>query len=168
MKAIILFLLLSCSLVSISQIPNFEISIKKDSVITNKSINSKDVIFFFIDKSCPYAELYKKRIENLILTYPKIQFFCFGSMKLSQTENLIQNDDKKKVLKNTFQINKNPSSIYYSMKGNIMKRVYFGAIDDNPQLEQDVRHSYLREAIESIKKNKGVQFDNIQPMGCYY
>jgi hypothetical protein len=44
--------------------------------------------------------------------------------------------------------------------------MYRGAIDDNPQVASDVKHSFLKEAIESTLKGQNPLKSSVHPTGC--
>ena len=44
--------------------------------------------------------------------------------------------------------------------------VYSGAIDDNAQVEKDVRHAYLSDAIDIMLANQTIATPEIRPVGC--
>jgi hypothetical protein len=44
--------------------------------------------------------------------------------------------------------------------------VYKGALDDNAQVEADVRHHHLKDAIDIMLANQAVQTPEVRPVGC--
>jgi len=168
MKIFLLSVFISLSFTAKCQLPEFNIPATKDSIITNKNITHNYVVFLFLKKDCPYTLIYNKRIENLIAKYENILFINLGNHRLPTSNNLIQYHDKSKLIQYAFKAKKNPSAYFYKKTQGEFQLNYWGAIDDNPQLEDEVRHNFLNDAIEAVLEGKKYYFKESRPVGCNY
>ena len=146
-----------------AQLPKFSITLTNDSLLTNKNIKKGEIVFVFLDKNCPYSNLYSNRIESLISMFPKVQFIIVGNDP-REGENVIYAEDKKHELKKSFLVKKAPAVYYYEKLRFKYQLIYSGAIDDNPQLAKDVRNSYLMDALISPK----IETKKTRPVGCHF
>ena len=151
-----------------SQIPKFSIPVSEDSVITNTNLKYNNVVFILLKKNCPYTQIYNDRIKNLIQSYQKILFINLGDQQFPSSKNLIQYHDNRKHVQYALKAKKNPSVYFYHKSYGEFQLNYWGAIDDNPQLAEDVRHDYLKEAIESTLTGKSYYFKESRAVGCNY
>ncbi len=151
-----------------SQIPEFSIPISADSVLNNKNLSHENVVFIFLNKECPYTQIYIARIKTLIDFYKNVLFINLGNNRLESSKNLVQYHDKRKFLQYSLKVKKNPSVYFYHKSKGKFQLNYWGAIDDNPQLAEDVRHDYLKEAIKNTLSGQSYNFKESRPMGCNY
>jgi hypothetical protein len=61
---------------------------------------------------------------------------------------------------------KTPEAFLLVKQGSGYRVVYSGAIDDNPQVEQDVDNAYLANAIEALLANNTAGIPSQRPTGC--
>ena len=61
---------------------------------------------------------------------------------------------------------KSPAVYLLKNNGGKFTIVYKGAIDDNAQVEADVRHHHLKDAIDIMLANQAVQTPEVRPVGC--
>ncbi|HXB45059.1 MAG TPA: thioredoxin family protein [Puia sp.] len=71
--------------------------------------------------------------------------------------------DKNDVLADAFSASRTPECFLFD-KNN--KLVYHGAIDDSPGKMSDVKHSYLKEAIDEMITGKNITVKESRSIGC--
>ena len=138
------------------------------------------MVLIFTSNSCPYDEYYRKRIEELSRSYQdKVPVLLVNS----HTEPNESPDqmaargkalglkipylaDKDQVLMATLNVKKTPEAFLLKNDNGKFTVVYRGAIDDNAQVEADVRHHYLRDAIDIMLSNQNIQTPEVRPVGC--
>jgi hypothetical protein len=74
--------------------------------------------------------------------------------------------DKDQKLMNALGATKSPQAFLLKNSGGKFHVVYSGAIDDNAQVEADVRHAYLKDAIEIMLSNQNIATKEVRPTGC--
>jgi thioredoxin-related protein len=71
--------------------------------------------------------------------------------------------DKKNVIADAFRANRTPECFLFD-KNN--KLVYHGAIDDSPGDISNVKHHYLKEAINELAAGKNITIKETRSVGC--
>jgi thioredoxin-related protein len=71
--------------------------------------------------------------------------------------------DKKSELADAFGANRTPECFLFDKNG---KLVYHGAIDDNPNNEDNVNRVHLKEAINELLSGKDVSVKETRSVGC--
>jgi hypothetical protein len=74
--------------------------------------------------------------------------------------------DKDQKLMSNLDVKKSPEAFLLKNEGGKFTVVYRGAIDDNAQVEADVRHHYLRDAIDIMLTSQRIQSPEVRPVGC--
>ena len=74
--------------------------------------------------------------------------------------------DTDQVLKNALGATRSPEVFVLRPNQGKLEVFYSGAIDDSPQSEGDVSHSYLEEAILSLLQNEILTVNRVRPAGC--
>jgi hypothetical protein len=74
--------------------------------------------------------------------------------------------DKDQTLVAALDVRKSPEAFLLKNNNGKFTVVYRGAIDDNAQVEADVRHSYLRDAIDIMLTNQKIETPEVRPVGC--
>ena len=74
--------------------------------------------------------------------------------------------DKNQVASKSFQATKTPEVFVLKRVNLGYAVIYHGAIDDNPQVEKDVRVNYLREAILAGINNAELAVKDTRVTGC--
>ncbi|HET9487728.1 MAG TPA: thioredoxin family protein, partial [Chryseosolibacter sp.] len=74
--------------------------------------------------------------------------------------------DKDQTLMANLNVRKSPEVFLLKNENGKFTVVYRGAIDDNAQVEADVRHHYLRDAIDIMLNKQKIQTPEIRPVGC--
>jgi hypothetical protein len=138
------------------------------------------MVIIFTTNSCPYDEYYRNRVSKLSQTYQDrvpVLLVNPGTDPADTKENMIKKGkqlnfslpylaDKDQTLMASLDARKSPEAFLLKNEGGKFTVVYRGAIDDNAQVEADVRHSYLRDAIDIMLTNQKVQTPEVRPVGC--
>lgn len=144
---------------------------------------AKAVVVVFTNPFCPYTKLYEGRLaalakagEALGVRYLFVnpapgekptsaqQVAATGSPdKLAGFTVLA---DEGQVLTKAFGATKTPEAFVLQPGGGQFLLRYRGAIDDNPQVESDVREFYLREAVNMINAGQAVKTGERRAAGC--
>jgi hypothetical protein len=138
------------------------------------------MVLIFTSNSCPYDEYYRKRIDELSRAYQdKVPVLLVNAHSdpnetpdqmaargraLNITMPYLA--DKDQVLMTNLNVKKTPEAVLLKNENGKFTVVYRGAIDDNAQVEADVRHRYLRDAIDIMLNNQKIQTPEVRPVGC--
>lgn len=181
MKNILLvtMFLLSTLLVR-AQVPDFSLK----NVLTGNTISlstypsCEGVLIIFTGNNCPYDEYYKGRIAKLNQQYKdKVPLLLINSYPDESPESMSAKAkqsglgvpylaDKDQVVMNSFKATKSPSVFLLKNNNGKFTLVYSGALDDNAQVEADVQHPYLKDAIDIMLANQAIETKEIRPTGC--
>jgi len=74
--------------------------------------------------------------------------------------------DKDQMLMQGLKATKSSHAFLLKSSGGKFAVFYNGAIDDNAQVEADVRANYLRDAITAMLNNQSVTTAEVRPVGC--
>ena len=142
------------------------------------------VVVIFTSLYCPYAQLYEERIRNLIRDFQgeNIRFILVNSNSPKTSpkeskENMAQMAQEKQVsvpfladhnqrVARLFGAEKSPEVFVLSRQKNSFKIVYQGAIDDNPQVPNDVHHQYLHDFLKASGSGKTYSLRTTPATGC--
>jgi hypothetical protein len=181
-------LLLCCAMAtiystSIAQVvPNFKLI----NVVNNQPVSPdtypscQGMVIIFTSNSCPYDEYYRKRIEQLSRAYQdKVPVVLVNSHAEpnESPEQMAEKAralnirvpylaDKDQSLMTSLNAKKSPEAFLLKNDNGKFTVVYRGSIDDNAQVEADVRHHYLRDAIDIMLTNQKIQTPEVRPVGC--
>ncbi|MBL7857874.1 MAG: redoxin domain-containing protein [Cyclobacteriaceae bacterium] len=164
------------------QVPNFSLT----NVVNGKSISLETypscsgVVIIFTSNACPFDEYYRSRIEKLSKDFQdKVPVLLVNANiePAESAESMIKKaqqwglsvpylSDKEQSLMQSLGATKSPSVFLLKNNGGKFQVVYRGAIDDNAQVEADVRHSYLRDAIDIMLTNQKIETAEVRPVGC--
>ena len=146
--------------------------------------NKKGVVVIFFSNDCPYTIHYVDRINHLQQTFKSsgVEFVLINSnsdeyspgesvdkMKKIASEyglNLPYLSDKDQHVRNILGAKRTPQAFLLQPGSAGFTVVYQGAIDDNPQVETDVYHHYLNDAILSLLSGKPITQKMVRPTGC--
>lgn len=155
--------------------------------VTNGKVVSLDtypscagVAIVFTTNSCAYDDYYRTRINKLSRDYQdKVPMLLVNSSpdpnenadnmtRKAQQLNLTipYLADKDQTLMQSLGVTKSPSVYLLKNDGGKFSLVYRGAIDDNAQVEADVRHAYLKDAIDILLTNQKIETTEVRPVGC--
>lgn len=138
------------------------------------------MVLIFTSNSCPYDEYYRRRIDQLSQAYqdrvPVLLVNSHTEPNESQEKMVAKGKalnlrmpylaDKQQTLMTRLNIKKSPEVVLLKNDGGKFVVVYRGAIDDNAQVEGDVRHHYLRDAIDIMLTNQRIETSEVRPVGC--
>lgn len=161
---------------------NFELT----NVLNNQKISldtypsCEGMVLIFTSNACPYDEYYRRRIEQLAQTYQdKVPVILINSSPeaTESAEQMLARGralnlkvpylaDKDQVLMTSLNVKKTPEAVLLKNDNGKFTVAYRGAIDDNAQVESDVRHHYLRDAVDILLSNQKIQTPEVRPVGC--
>jgi hypothetical protein len=163
-------------------VKNFQLrNVMNDQTISLDTYPScEGMVLIFTSNACPYDDYYRKRIDELSRVYqdkvPVVlvnahndpnetpeQMAARGRALNIKTPYLA---DKDQVLMTNLNVKKTPEAVLLKNENGKFTVVYRGAIDDNAQVEADVRHHYLRDAIDIMLNNQKIQTPEVRPVGC--
>lgn len=138
------------------------------------------VVVIFTSNACPYDEYYRARIQKLTRDYTdKVPVLLVNSLidpaespeqmaKKAQQSGITVPylADKDQSLMQKLGASKTPNAFLLKNSGGKFTLVYSGALDDNAQVEGDVHHSYLRDAIDIMLSNQTIATAEVRPVGC--
>lgn len=164
------------------QLPNFQLTnVLNDQVISPETYPScEGLVIIFTSNNCPYDDYYRGRIEKLAQTYnERVPVLLVNSNVDAgeSKENMVKKAktagislpylaDKDQTLMTSLEARKSPEAFLLKNINGKFSVVYRGAIDDNPQVEADVRKSYLRDAIDIMLSKQKVATPEMRPVGC--
>jgi metal-sulfur cluster biosynthetic enzyme len=138
------------------------------------------VVVIFTSNVCPFDEHYRARINKLTKEFGGKIPVVLVNAHVEPNESLEAMSkkaqqagitvpylaDKDQMLMQTLKATKSPQSFVLKNTNGKLKVVYSGAIDDNAQVESDVRAFYLRDAITATLNNQSIQTPEVRPSGC--
>ena len=164
------------------EVKNFKLTNVIDSqpVSLDSYPSCQGMVLIFTSNACPYDEYYRKRIERLSGTYQdRVPVILVNShTEASDTRDQMVAKgkalnlrmpylaDKDQTLMTQLNVKKSPEAFLLKNENGRFVVVYRGAIDDNAQVESDVRHHYLRDAIDIMLTNQKIQTPEVRPVGC--
>lgn len=184
-KNLLLFIVWSIGVVSHASaqvVPSFKLT----NVMNNQPVSPdtypscQGLLLIFTSNACPYDEYYRKRVERIAQDYQdKVPVLLVNSHTepAESIEKMIEKGkslnlrmpylaDKAQVLMSALNVKKSPEVFLLKNDDGTFNVVYRGAIDDNAQVEADVRHHYLRDAIDIMLTNQQIQTPEVRPVGC--
>ena len=164
------------------QISNFSLT----NVVNNQKVSldnypsCEGMVIIFTSNSCPYDEYYRNRVVKLSQTYNSrvpVLLVNSGVEPSENVENMAKKAkqlnlalpylaDKDQVLMKALDAHKSPEAFLLKNNGGKFSVVYRGAIDDNAQVEADVRQNFLRDAIDIMLTNQKIVTPEVRPVGC--
>jgi hypothetical protein len=177
-------LILSIGVVAVhaQAVPNFSLT----NVITGSTVSldtypsCSGVVIIFTSNACAYDEYYRSRISALSNEYQdKVPVLLVNSSiePIESNDNMVRKAqqlalkvpylaDKDQMLMQRLGATKTPQAFLLKNNGGKFSLVYNGAIDDNAQVQGDVRRSYLKDAIDIMLTNQTIQTPEVRPIGC--
>jgi hypothetical protein len=184
MKKLLIVLFLFVLLKSHGQVPNFTLT----NVVTGNAVSldsystsaNSGVVIIFTSNACPYDEYYRARVAKLAKDFAeKVPVLLVNShTEINESEEAMKkkaNDagftvpylaDKDQLLMKSLKATKSPQAFLLKNDGGKFTVFYSGSIDDNAQVEGDVRVAYLQNAINALISNKPVSAPEVRPVGC--
>lgn len=164
------------------QVPNFTLTnVSNGKVVSLDTYPScSGVAIIFTSNGCAYDEHYRGRINKLSKDYQdKVPVLLVNSSPdpLESIENMSRKAqqlglsmpylaDKDQTLMQSLGATKSPQVFLLKNDGGKFSVVYKGALDDNAQVEADVRHAYLKDAIDILLTNQKIETPEVRPIGC--
>ena len=157
---------------------------------TNASVSLADysakkaVLVIFTSNYCPFSKQYIGRINAMHKTYAEkgVQLLLINSNSESDNEEESVAEmkkkaddhgflfpylaDKEQVALDFFEATRTPEAFLLVPKGGNFELVYQGAIDDSPQLAEQVRNPFLINAVEDVLAGRKVARNYVRPTGC--
>jgi len=146
--------------------------------------DAEAIVIIFTSLYCPYAKFYEDRITRLIDSYKRsdVRFILINpnnpdKSKADASANIVAETrrlgltipfltDRSQEVADLLGARKTPEAFVLVPKKDVFQVVYHGAIDDNPQVEDDVKHHYLASAINAIVQNRSVPVAITPVTGC--
>lgn len=164
------------------QVPNFSLT----NVMNGKPVSldtypsCTGLLIIFTSNTCAYDEYYRGRINKLSNDYQdKVPVLLVnpGTDPTESNDNMVKKArelgvtipylaDKDQVLMQHLGATKSPQAFLLKNNGGTFSVVYRGAIDDNAQVEADIRHAYLKDAIDIMLTNQKIETPEVRPVGC--
>lgn len=164
------------------QVSNFSLT----NVLNGKQVSldtypsCAGLLIIFTSNVCAYDEYYRARINKLgndfqdkvplLLVNPGLEpaespdNMAKKAKEIGITHPYLSDKDQTVML--SLGASKSPQAFLLKNNGGKFSVVYRGAIDDNAQVEADVRHSYLKDAIDIMLTNQKVETPEVRPVGC--
>jgi hypothetical protein len=157
------------------------VNVVNDQTVSAGSYPScSGLVIIFTSNTCPYDEYYRARIAKLASSYTdKVPVLLVNSQPdpAESKENMAKKakqanfpfpylEDKNQTLMAALDAKKTAEAFLLKNDGGKFTVVYHGAIDDNAQVEADVRHNYLRDAIDIMLANQKIETAEVRPVGC--
>lgn len=176
----VLFTLLAAWSVKAQQVSNFSLT----NVINNQPVSfdtypsCQGLVIIFTSNNCPYDEYYRNRIATLAKSYhDRVPVLLVNSDPTESNESMAAKAkqknvnvpylaDKNQTLMTTLNARKSPEAFLLKNNNGKFSVVYRGAIDDNAQVEGDVRQYYLKDAIDIMLANQAITNPEVRPVGC--
>ncbi|UOR05630.1 redoxin domain-containing protein [Hymenobacter aerilatus] len=142
---------------------------------------SKAVVVVFISQNCPFSRSYQDRLNALASTYGSrgVQFLYVeapinldaanDTQKLvlkSDSNNITYLTDEGQKVSSQLGATKTPEAVVLQPAGNGFVVRYKGAIDDNPQVESDVRQRYLAQVLDNLLAGRPAGVSDTRASGC--
>lgn len=138
------------------------------------------VVIIFTSNACAYDEYYRSRIVALSTEYQdKVPVLLVNSSidPIESNDNMVRKAqqlglkvpylaDKDQTIMQRLGATKTPQAFLLKNNGGKFSIVYNGALDDNAQVPSDVRHAYLKDAIDIMLTNQTIQTPEVRPVGC--
>jgi len=179
---IVLVLITALPPVYAQQVSNFSLT----NVLNGKQVSldtypsCAGLLIIFTSNECAYDDYYRARINKLgndfqdkvplLLVNPGLEpaessdNMAKKAKEIGMTHPYLSDKDQTVML--NLGASKSPQAFLLKNNGGKFSVVYRGAIDDNAQVEADVRHSYLKDAIDIMLTNQKVETPEVRPVGC--
>lgn len=152
--------------------------VKTGSEISLSSYSDKKaVVIFFTSINCPFDKYYINRIGQFIKNFSQkgVQVLMVNSIPSESPEDMKKESvnygapyliDRQQVVMKLLGASKSPEAIILvPVNGGFRKR-YQGAIDNNPQVESDVKKAYLIQNLNDLLSGNPKTYADILPVGC--
>jgi hypothetical protein len=162
------------------ELKNFQLTnVLNNQVVSLDTYPScEGMVIIFTSNSCPYDEYYRNRIAKLAQNYhERVPVLLVNSNPDEANEAMLKKAkqlslslpylaDKDQLLMTNLNAKKSPEAFLLKNSNGKFSVVYHGAIDDNPQVESDVRQNYLRDAVDILLSKQSITTPEVRPVGC--
>ncbi len=138
------------------------------------------IVIIFTSNVCAFDEYYRSRIQKLSSEYQdKVPVLLVNAMvepaesveKMKEKANQLKLSipylaDKDQTLMQLLGATRTPQAFLLKNNGGKFNVVYSGALDDNAQVEADVRKAYVKDAIDIMLNNQKIETAEVRPVGC--
>ena len=138
------------------------------------------LVAIFTSNECAFDNYYTSRIKSLVDQYAgKIQFILINSYvdpAESMEKMVIEYKtwglqvpylaDKDQTGMNCLGAKKSPEAFLLKNASNKYILVYHGAIDDNAQVQADVKETYLVNSIDKLIAGQKIEVPSVRAVGC--
>jgi len=183
MKKYLFLLLITISLQArAQQVPDFSlVNVMNGSPFTLQTFPAcAGLVVIFTSNTCPYDEYYRARIAKLSAAYgDRVPFVLVNSgIEPADAEDAMVRkgkqlnlsipylSDKNQTLMKALDAKKSSEVFLLKNTNGKFQVVYRGGIDDNPQVEADVRQQFLKDAIEQLIAGKKIEVPDNRAVGC--
>ena len=155
-------------------------------VLTGKSVSLSDfkssagavVIFTSNAVDCPYDQYYSSRLQKIAKEFGGKIPVIFVNAHAKETESPESMKSNASKLGSTYLVDsdqsimkslkatKSPEVFVLKNAGGNFSIFYHGAIDDNAQVQTDVRENYLTDAINALLSDQQPKNAEVRPVGC--
>jgi hypothetical protein len=182
MKRILVILFAVIASHSYAQIPEISLTNVVDGTTISLSsyASNAGVIVIFTSNACPFDEHYRKRVNKLSKEFAGkiplllVNSYTDGNESAEEMAKKAQQlgiavpylADKDQTLMQSLKATKSPQAFLLKNTDGKFTVAYSGAIDDNAQVEADVRTSYLRDAAAQLVAGQTITSAEVRPVGC--
>lgn len=158
--------------------------INKSEVSLSDFNQERGIVIIFTSTDCPYVDRYHQRLLDLQsrFTNQGFQFLLINSdnhalnPEIEKSKMMAQVtamkypfpylEDNNQLASQLLGASKAPEVFLLKPKSLKFEVIYSGAIDDNPQNPEDVRDTYLEEALKMVIQERPVHNVNNRAVGC--
>jgi thiol-disulfide isomerase/thioredoxin len=138
------------------------------------------VVLLFTSAHCPYSKSYQTRVIKLAQKAESekqaVKFILINPETAQDTPEMMQENakvynlpyllDKNQEVTAKLGAIKTPEVFVLEQSSGQFFLKYHGAIDDNPQVAEDVSQKYLEIAIQGLLNKQNLEITNSKPTGC--
>ena len=182
MRKILILFVFFITFDSLAQVKDFSlVDVRNNSTVNLSDFASKKaVVILFTSNVCPYAVYYEGRITQLVADYASknVQFLLINSHKEPKESNEEMANkvstwgidvpylaDKTQKVMQQLGARKSPEVFLLRSNNNGFSVFYKGAIDNNPQVANDVKNQYLKKNLEALLSGQS-PISSSRPVGC--
>lgn len=173
-------LFLSSSLTVMGQvIGDFSLTdVRNEEEVSLASFSDKKaVVVIFTSLTCPFDQYYQERLADIATNYnnSEIQVLFINSIPSESVDQLKSEvstlnapylADKQQVVMRLLDASKSPEAIILIPVNGGFRKLYQGAIDNNPQVATDVKKPYLIENLKDLLAGEPLTYGDVLPVGC--
>jgi thiol-disulfide isomerase/thioredoxin len=153
------------------------VMVDKDTTLTLGDLKEDVVVVVFLANHCPVVTAYEDRIIELANAYKgksvKVVGLCVNDMDQDRLPaikdrvkdkgyNYVYGYDESQKVGKAYGATNTPQFFVLDKDRTVR---YLGALDDNGK-EDQVKHTYVRDAVNALLDGKKVEVEETQPKGC--